>query len=79
MRGRLSFRMRIALKHPWLSGDASGAYLVLKDACSRIVEDAGFKHDTEGLVTCLKMAHDFLCLLDNPNHTGVSTRHLVFN
>ena len=47
-----------------LSRDASGAYLVLKNACSAIVEDAGFRHDTEGSVT---MAHDFLCLLDNPN------------
>ena len=45
----------------------SGTYLMLKDACSRILEDAGFKNDTEGSVICLKMAHDFLCLLDNPN------------
>ena len=44
----------------------SGAYLMLKDACSRILEDVGL-NDTEGSVTCLKMAHDFLCLLDNPN------------
>ena len=45
----------------------SGAYLPFKDACSRMLEDAGFKNDTEGSVICLKMAHDFLCLLDNPN------------
>ncbi len=37
------------------------------DACSGILEDAGFKNDTKGSVTCLKMAHDYLCLLDNPN------------
>jgi hypothetical protein len=30
------------------------------DACSSILEDAGFKNDTKGSVTCLKMAHDFL-------------------
>jgi hypothetical protein len=46
---------------------ANGAYLVFKDAFSSILEDAGFDNDTEGSVTCLKMAHDFLYLLDNPN------------
>ena len=34
----------------------SGAYLPFKDACSRMLEDAGFKDDTEGSVICLKMA-----------------------
>ena len=53
----------------------SGAYLPFKDACSKMLEDAGFTNDTEGSVICLKMAHDFLCLLDNPNWRQLNWYH----
>ena len=40
---------------------------ILKEVCRAIVDDSSFHLQCEGNKVCLKMANDFLCIVDHPS------------